>query len=178
MVHPEDVVLDPKKILTACDISKEHNIADFGCGPGIFSIPVAELASDGTVYCFDVLPSALEAVNSRAQIIGLNNIVTRRANLEKEKGTGLDDAQVSHVIMRKILLQNENRSALFSEAFRVLSAGGNLLVIGWAEDAVQGFGMENRLAAEEVERMAEESGFSDKKKVDAGKYHYAFVFMK
>jgi hypothetical protein len=80
--------------------------------------------------------------------------------------------------MRKILLQNENRSALFSEAFRVLSAGGNLLVIGWAEDAVQGFGMENRLAAEEVERMAEESGFSDKKKVDAGKYHYAFVFMK
>ena len=178
MVHPEDIVLDPRVLLAACNIEKDHNIADFGCGPGIFSIPMAQMATDGTVYCFDVLSSALEAVNSRAQIIGLGNIVTRRSNLEKQNGSGLNDKEVDHVVMRKILLQNEDRSALFTESYRVLEKGGNLLVVGWGDDAVQGFGMEERVPAEDVQRYAREAGFSNEKKLDAGKYHYAFVFIK
>ncbi len=178
MVHPEDIVLDPKILLAECGIAKDHNIADFGCGPGIFSIPMAQIVTDGTVYCFDVLPSALEAVNSRAQIIGLNNIVTRRSNLEKTRGSGLEDASVHHVIMRKILLQNEDLPALFAESYRVLNNGGNLLVVGWSDNAVQGFGMEERVAAEDVQGYAKKAGFSGEKKIDAGQYHYAFVFDK
>lgn len=178
MMHPEDIVLDPNTLLAECNIEKDHDIADFGCGPGIFSIPMAQIAKDGTVYCFDVLPSALEAVNSRAQIIGLNNIVTKRSNLEKENGSGLESSAVDHVIMRKILLQNENRPALFAESYRILENGGNLLVVGWADDAVQGFGMEEKVPAEDVQKYAQDAGFSDEKKLDAGKYHYAFVFVK
>lgn len=177
MMHAEDIVLEPEKLLTECNIGDDHNVADFGCGPGIFSIPIAQM-TEGTVYCFDVLESALEAVNSRAQIIGLNNIVTERLNLEKENGSGLDEGAVGHVIMRKILLQNENKAALFAESFRILSVGGNLLVVGWGVDAVQGFGMEKKLAPEEVEKLAEEAGFTQKKSIDAGKYHYAFIFTK
>lgn len=176
-MHVEDMVLEPKKILQACDIAQNHNVADFGCGPGIFSIPLAQMTG-GTVYCFDVLESALEAVNSRAQIIGLDNIVTRRSNLEKINGSGLDDRAVEHVIMRKILLQNTDRDVLFAESYRVLSPGGNLLVVGWGENAVQGFGMENKVAPEAVIEFAKNSGFVDKKSVDVGKYHYAFVFTK
>ncbi|PID52051.1 MAG: hypothetical protein CR972_04065 [Candidatus Moraniibacteriota bacterium] len=178
MEHPEDIVLDPNTLLAECNIEKDHNIADFGCGPGIFSIPMAQIVVDGTVYCFDVLSSALEAVNSRAQIIGLRNIVTKRSNLEKVNGSGLEDSAVNHVIMRKILLQNQDRPALFAESYRVLNGGGNLLVVGWTEDAVQGFGMEERVSAEEVQKYAMEAGFADEKKLDAGRYHYAFVFVK
>lgn len=176
-MHAEDLVLEPKKLLLECNIAENHNIADFGCGPGIFSIPLAQM-TDGTVYCFDVLESALEAVKSRAQIIGLDNIITRRSNLEKINGSGLDDGSVDHVIMRKILLQNEDRASLFAESFRVLPKNGNLLVVGWCENAVKGFGMQKKIAPEEVEKFAKESGFTNKKNIDAGKYHYAFVFTK
>lgn len=177
-MHPEDIVLEPKTLLAECHIAKDHNIADFGCGPGIFSIPSAQITTDGIVYCFDVLESALEAVNSRAKMIGLDNIVTKRSNLEKVNGSGLDDGSVHHVIMRKILLQNNDRKALFAEAFRVLSTGGNLLIVGWGENAIQGFGMEIKMAPEEVEQFAQEVGFRDKKQIDAGKYHYAYIFIK
>lgn len=177
-MHPEDIVLEPETLLAKCNIERDHNIADFGCGPGIFSIPSAQITTDGTVYCFDVLESALEAVNSRAQLIGLDNIVTKRSNLEKVNGSGLDNGAVHHVIMRKILLQNDDRKALFAEAFRVLSKGGNLLIVGWGENAVQGFGMEAKLAPEAVEQFAQEAGFENKEQIDAGKYHYAFVFVK
>ncbi len=178
MIHPEDIVLDPQALIHACHIEKDHDVADFGCGPGIFSIPLAQVASEGTVYCFDVLSSALEAVKSRAQIIGLNNIVTKRSNLEKEGGSGLANNSVNHVIMRKILLQNDDKLALFRESHRVLDHNGTLLVVGWRENAEKSFGMEKRVSADDVQLYAQKSGFRDYRELNAGVYHYAFVFTK
>lgn len=176
-MQPEEAVLEPEKLIMECGVRDNHDVADFGCGPGIFSIPLAKM-TEGTVYCFDVLESALEAVQSRAQIMGINNIITKRSNLEKENGSELGDGSVNHVVMRKILLQNDKKEALFRESYRILGSGGNLLVVGWNVDAVQGFGMEKKLAPEEVERFAQSVGFADRKPVDAGRYHYAFVFTK
>ena len=173
----DEAILEPEKLLKACNITDEHNVADFGCGPGIFAIPIARM-TEGTVYCFDVLESALEAVKSRAQIIGLSNIVTRRANLEKEQGSGLENKSVEHVVMRKILLQNENREALFVEANRILSDSGNLLIVGWTDVAVKGFGTDNRLDEESVKQLAQDAGFGNHEALDAGPYHYAFIFTK
>jgi len=173
----DEAILEPEKLLEACDIKSEHNVADFGCGPGIFSIPIARM-TEGTVYCFDVLESALEAVKSRAQIIGLSNIVTRRVNLEKKDGSGLESDSVNHVIMRKILLQNDDRAALFSEANRVLSSDGKLLIVGWTDAAVKGFGTENRLDEGSVKQFAQDAGFGNHEALDAGQYHYAFIFTK
>ncbi len=173
----DEAILEPEKLLKACDISGKHNVADFGCGPGIFSIPIAQM-TEGTVYCFDVLESALEAVNSRAQIIGLSNIVTRRANLEKENGSKLETGSVNHVVMRKILLQNENKEALFIESHRVLSDDGKLLIVGWTEAAIQGFGTSEKLSENSVRDLAQKAGFTNNEQLDAGKYHYAFIFTK
>ncbi len=176
-MHPEDLVLDPMSILDNCNIQRQDDVADFGCGPGIFSIPLARMTK-GTVYCFDVLESALEAVENRAQIMGLSNIVTRRSNLERLHGSGLEDRAVRHVVMRKIILQNSDRPSLFAESYRVLHEGGNLLVVGWGDDVVRGFGMEKRIPPEEVVALAGQAGFGHTMEVDAGQYHYAYVFTK
>jgi len=173
----DEAILEPEKLLVACDIKDKDDVADFGCGPGIFSIPIARM-TEGTVYCFDVLESALEAVKSRAQIIGLNNIVTRRANLEQLGGSKLDDDSIEHVVMRKILLQNEDRKSLFAEAQRILTGGGKLLVVGLNDKAVQGFGSQAKLDKETVMDLANEVGFGQSKELDAGEYHYAFIFIK
>lgn len=176
-MHAEDLVLDPDKLLKECNIMEMDNVADFGCGPGIFSIPLARLTK-GTVFCFDVMESALEAVKNRAQVMGLHNIVTRRSNLEKLHGSGLDDGFINHVVMRKILLQNEDRITLFAESYRILKIGGNLLVVGWGEDVIKGFGMEKRIPASEVVALADQTGFSHTLELDAGHYHYAYIFTK
>ncbi|XLQ20042.1 MAG: class I SAM-dependent methyltransferase [Candidatus Moraniibacteriota bacterium] len=173
----EEAILKPEKLLGECDIKNDHDVADFGCGPGIFSVPIAQM-TEGSVYCFDVLEASLEAVNSRAQIIGLNNIVTKRVNLEKENGSGLETGSVQHVIMRKILLQNDNKEALFTEARRILSMDGNLLVVGWNDDALHGLGAEKKVSREDVLELAKKTGFNNNREIDAGKYHYAFIFTK
>jgi ubiquinone/menaquinone biosynthesis C-methylase UbiE len=170
-------ILDPEKLLQACDIKNKEDVADFGCGPGIFSIPIARM-TEGIVYCFDVLESALEAVDSRAQIMGINNIVTRRANLEKIGGSGLEDGVIEHVIMRKILLQNDNKEGLFAEAYRILTNNGKLLVVGWDKNVIKGFGTNNRLDKKEIKDFATKAGFINTIELDAGDYHYAFIFIK
>jgi ubiquinone/menaquinone biosynthesis C-methylase UbiE len=170
-------ILDPEKLLQACDIKNKEDVADFGCGPGIFSIPIARM-TEGTVYCFDVLESALEAVNSRAQIMGINNIVTRHTNLEKIGGSGLEDGVIEHVIMRKILLQNNNKEVLFAEAYRILASNGKLLIVGWDENVIKGFGTNDRLSKKEIEEFAAKTGFINTIELDAGDYHYAFIFIK
>ncbi len=177
MSHPEDLVMDPATILQQCHIPSTADVADFGCGPGIFSIPLAQITS-GTVYCFDVLESALEAVKNRAYIMGINNIVTQRSNLEKLHGSGLKDGAVAHIVMRKILVQNDDKPTLFAEAFRVLQEKGVLLVVGWNDQAVTGFDILARLAPEKVVALAQETGFTDIAPIDAGKYHYAYAFTK
>jgi ubiquinone/menaquinone biosynthesis C-methylase UbiE len=176
-MQPQDLVMNPEKILQQCNISSVADVADFGCGPGIFSIPLARMTT-GTVFCFDVLESALEAVKNRAYVMGLNNIVTRRSNLEKINGSGLDDGSMEHVVMRKILLQNDDKNVLFAESRRVLKTGGNLLVVGWSEEVIGGFGMTERLAPEQVIAFADQAGFEHSLEIDAGKYHYAYVFTK
>ncbi len=169
--------MDPATILHQCHIPSTADVADFGCGPGIFSIPLAQITT-GTVYCFDVLESALEAVKNRAYIMGINNIVTQRSNLEKLHGSGLKDGAVAHIVMRKILVQNDDKSTLFAEAFRALQDKGTLLVVGWNEHAVEGFDILARLAPEKVVTLAQEAGFTDIAPIDAGTYHYAYAFTK
>ncbi len=174
----DEAILNPEKLLEHCNIERHHNVADFGCGPGIFSIPIARMNGDGKVYYFDVLESALEAVKSRAQVMGISNIVTKRVNLEKENGSGLGGDTINHIVMRKILVQNNDKEGLFREANRVLVAGGKLLVVGWQEDAMIGFGSTERLSEEDVIKFAQSTGFENNQTIDAGKYHYAIIFTK
>lgn len=176
-MQPQDLVLDPEKILKQCNISTVADVADFGCGPGIFSIPLARMTS-GTVFCFDVLESALEAVKNRAYVMGLTNIVTHRSNLEKMNGSGLGDASVSHVVMRKILLQNDDKNVLFEESHRVLVTGGTLLIVGWTGEVAKGFGAEESMSPDQIVALADQTGFSRSDEIDAGKYHFAYVFTK
>jgi ubiquinone/menaquinone biosynthesis C-methylase UbiE len=173
----DEAILNPEKLLKACEINSNYDVADFGCGPGIFSIPIARM-TEGNVYCFDVMESALEAVNSRAQIMGLNNIVTARVNLEKENGSKLETDSVNFVLMRKILLQNENKEALFVEARRILKDEGKLLVVGWSEKAIAGFGTGAKLPKENVIEIGHKTGFENVEEIDAGQYHYALIFTK
>lgn len=170
----------PEEVIDQLDMLANASVADFGCGSGFFSLAFARaVGKQGTVYALDILPSSLEAVASRAKALGLSNVVAKRANLEREGGSGLPDASLDWVIMKDVLFQNKKKEKMLWEAYRVLKPGGFLFIMEW-NDTEASFGpdMPLRISREKLIEMLSEQGFSPVKDVLAGDYHYALVCEK
>ncbi len=170
----------PEEVLDQLDMVANASVADFGCGSGFFSLAFAKaVGTNGQVYALDILPSSLEAVSSRAKALGLSNLIAKRANLERENGSGLPNSSLDWVIMKDILFQNKKKETMLWEAYRVLKPGGFLFIMEW-NDTVTSMGPESslRLSRERLTDMLSERGFSPVKDIAAGDFHYALVCQK
>jgi len=171
---------DPSRLISQLNISPGSVAADFGCGAGFFSIPLAQTAGkDGIIYSLDVLPAALEAVESKAKIMGIKNIITKRANLENENGSGLPENSADWVIMKDILFQNGNKEAILKEAYRILKPGGKSLIVEWSDKNMSiGPDKSLRVSSKALTELLRQQKFSVEKILDAGEFHYAMVISK
>ncbi|KKQ45738.1 MAG: Methyltransferase type 11 [Candidatus Moranbacteria bacterium GW2011_GWC2_37_8] len=172
--------LDPDAIIAQIDVQSGSVVADFGCGPGYFTMPFAKIVGQGgKVYSLDVLPQALETVVGKSKNSGIINIETKRVNLEKENGSKLESETVDWVVMKDILFQNQKKDIIIAEAHRILKPGGAVIVIEWnqAESAI-GPDSEIRIKPEDLKKMFESDKFIMEKDIEAGDFHYAFIARK
>lgn len=171
--------IDPIKILNQLEIKPESMIADFGCGAGYFSIPLAQMANKGKLYAFDILPQALESVQSKAKIAGLTNIIVQRVNLEKENGSKLDNESMDWIILKDMLFQNKNKEVILKEVYRVLKTGGKVLIVEWNEkENAVGPSIDLRVSKEYLIKLIQAQKFSIEREIAAGNFHYAFLAVK
>lgn len=172
--------LDPDAIIAQLDVQVGSIAADFGCGPGYFSIPFAKaVGEDGRVYAMDVLPQALETVTNKAKISGLANIVTSRVNLEKENGSKIEANYFDWIILKDMLFQNQKKDVIIKEAHRVLKNGGKMIVVEWNQsDSNIGPEVKIRILENDLKKLFLDQGFSIEKNINAGTFHYAFVAIK
>lgn len=171
--------VDPKEVITKSGIKEGDKVADFGCGPGYFSIPISKIVGEsGEVYAFDVLPAALEVLESQSKLHGIDNISIARANLEKYESSKLEDASMDWVILKDILFQNQDKKTILKEAHRVLRAGGKILVMEWDNNLSVGPDEKLRVDPSSLGEMIMDAGFVFEKQSNAGNYHYLVVASK
>ena len=171
--------LNPEKVIKDFNIKKGMEIADFGCGAGYFTIPIAEsVGKNGKVYAFDVLRTALESVRSKARVNGLENIELIRTNLELPNGSGLNNSSVDIVLMANILFQSPKKSAILKEAGRILKKGGRLIVIDWKNDQPMGPPKKFIVSKDLVKNLAEKKGLKFDREIPAGNRHWGIIFIK
>lgn len=172
--------IDPDSIIAQLEIENGSMVADFGCGPGFFSIPFAKaVGEEGKVYALDVLPQALESVKSKVRNFAVPNVVLMRANVEKENGSKLESGSIDWVILKDILFQNQKKEIIIAEAKRVLKTEGRIIVVEWKKKDY-GVGPEDslRIDQEVLKKMFTNQNFAIEKDIDAGDFHYAFVATK
>ena len=172
--------LNPQKVVENLQIMPGMKMADFGVGSGEFALAASKaVARNGIIYVIDIKKEALEAIKARAKLLGIYNIETIRADLERPLSTGLKEEMVDYVIIANLLFQIESRENVVREAFRVLKPEGKVIFIEWLAEAGK-FGprAENRLSKEDAKKLFEIRGFKFEREFYAGDYHYGIIFQK
>ncbi len=77
LLSPERAaMLDPSVVLDSCPIAPDDKVADIGCGPGYFTLPLASALVNGTVYALDIDQGMVDACRERVEQAGLTNVET------------------------------------------------------------------------------------------------------
>jgi ubiquinone/menaquinone biosynthesis C-methylase UbiE len=155
-------------------------VADFGCGTGYFSLPIAKkIGEEGVVYALDILPEKLEVIESQVKMRNITNIIAKRVNLENKEGSQLGAGSADWVIMKDVLFQNKNKNQMLMEAKRILKDGGKILIIEWKKENTP-IGPDNkiRISKEELKKLIIENGLGILKEINAGNFHYCLILIK
>ena len=112
-------------ILEEVGIEAGFHVLDYGCGPGSYLRPLAELVgSSGKIYALDVHPLAIQAVQRVVSRKRLTNVQSILSDCE----TGLPPNSLDVVLLYDILHDLDNPDGVLAELHRVLRPKGVLSV--------------------------------------------------
>jgi SAM-dependent methyltransferase len=156
------------------------DVAEFGCGYGTFTLPVASKVR-GAVHAFDIDPEMVDCVTRAAAEFSLGNIVATRRDF-MDDGSGLPDASMVQAMVFNIL-HIDNSMKILREAYRVLAPGGKISIIHWRTDieTPRGPSLDIRPTPGQCLGMAARAGFQHRRTVPLGKaapWHYGLVLDK
>ncbi|MCL6599780.1 MAG: methyltransferase domain-containing protein [Alicyclobacillus macrosporangiidus] len=156
LVNPErQKLLPPETILQRLDVEPAHVVADIGCGPGYFSIPLARMSS--TVYGVDVSAEMLDILTQRAAAAGVRNIEPIEAPAEH---IPLSDAAVDRILCAFVLHEVDDLQQTLAEFQRLLKPEGKLMIIEWEKKPMDmGPPVYERIDTAELERQVQAAGF-------------------
>jgi SAM-dependent methyltransferase len=153
--------------------------ADFGCGYGTFTIPVAQRIR-GILYAIDIEPEMLRAVDLKARNKGLTNVRTTLGDLLHE-GSRLRNDSVDYVMLFN-LLHSEDSLILLREAFRILKVDGRVGIIHWIRDVSTPHGppLEMRPTVEQCVEWCRQAGFHTRSALSMilKPYHFGLIISK
>jgi ubiquinone/menaquinone biosynthesis C-methylase UbiE len=170
--------IQPEEVLEQLGLRDNMEVADFGCGNGYFSIPLAKAIPQGKVYALDVVKETLEAVTSRAGLEGIKNIKVIHCNLENLGASKLDDDSIDLVLMRNILFQSQKKAEIIREAKRILKPGGELVLLEWIPGSSLAPKQGWLIPKDEAQKLIEAEGMSLDKELSMDNQHYGMVFRK
>jgi ubiquinone/menaquinone biosynthesis C-methylase UbiE len=121
-----DLLQNPRKSLARAQLRKGMSVVDYGCGPGSFTIPAAELVGEeGNVFAVDIHPLAIRAVKQKASRKGLQNV---EAILVQGYDTGIHESSIDRVLLIDTIHLIEDPGALFRSLHLMLKPDGLLFM--------------------------------------------------
>jgi 2-polyprenyl-3-methyl-5-hydroxy-6-metoxy-1,4-benzoquinol methylase len=110
-------------VLKEAGIKPGDRVLDFGCGPGCYIVPLAELVGPmGDIYALDIHPLAIDEVRKIASKKGLINVKT----IQSDCSTGLPDGSLDVILLYDIFHDLNQPEKVLQELHRVLNPGGIL----------------------------------------------------
>ncbi len=172
--------MDPKALLSLCNILSTDSVADFGSGSGFMAKAAAALAPQGTVFAVEVHRELLAHLTREVADAHIKNIHPLWGDIEVPGGSKLADGSINFAIVSNVLFSLDDKAGALTEVRRVLKDGGRLLVVDWSE-SFGGMGPRPEMVVPKSVAIAlgERLGFSVlTDTMPAGAHHYAILFKK
>jgi len=149
---------DPNAVIEALECAGAHDVVEFGCGYGTFTIAAAKRIR-GRIFALDIDPEMVRITAAEAISAQLSNIDVTLCDFVSG-GTGLTDGVTDFAMLFNIL-HIEEPVALLREAHRVLVPGGKAGIIHWRTDIVtpRGPSLSIRPSPQQCRLWGEEAGF-------------------
>ncbi|SFV05782.1 class I SAM-dependent methyltransferase [Alicyclobacillus macrosporangiidus] len=163
-------LLPPETILERLGVEPSHVVADIGCGPGYFSLPLAQMSR--AVYGVDVSAEMLDLLARRAAEAGVCNVESIQAAAEH---IPLPDASVDRMLCAFVLHEVDDLKQTLAEFNRLLKPEGRLMVIEWEKKSMDmGPPVSERIDMAELTSLVEDAGFHTKC-WQPNPYHYIIL---
>ena len=158
MLRPERVeTLDPFRVLSHCPIAPTDTVADIGCGPGYFTLPLAKYLINGRVLGLDTSDEMVEACRGRLDDARLGNFEVLKCG---EYDFPVAPASVDGLFICVVLHHPSDRVRFLSAAREMLKPGGWCFIIEWQKrETESGPPQEVRITRDELGQLARDSGF-------------------
>lgn len=121
-----DLFSNPERHLEKMPLREGMVVVDYGCGPGRYTIPIAELIGpQGKVFAVDIQPLAVKLVKEKAALRSLANI---ESVLVDSFDTGIRASTADMVLLIDTVHLIDDHDALFHEIRRILKPNGLLFM--------------------------------------------------
>jgi ubiquinone/menaquinone biosynthesis C-methylase UbiE len=120
---------DPPRFLARFDLEPGQVVIDLGCGPGFWTLPLAEMVGPtGTVWALDVSQDMLDALTERQPP---EHVHLLRTELPQ---TQLPEATADFIWGAFVYHEVEPPTQLVTELRRITRSGGRVAILDWRPD--------------------------------------------
>ena len=149
--------LDPHRVISLIPIRPYHIVADIGCGPGYFAVPLGKHMFDGKLFAIDVQQEMLDATDVALKRIHLTNV---ELVLAEEGKLPLDDDSLDGALAAFVAHEVDDPKGFLTEIRRCLRNGGWLALLEWHKRKMDdGPPLKSRIDEAKLREMAQDIGF-------------------
>jgi len=167
---------DTKKLMVNMDIQSTDVIADIGAGSGYHVFKIAPIAKQGLVYAVDIQPEMLEAIESKNQALGLDNI---RLIKGEGQSTKLPTDSIDKLLMVDVYHEFSYPKEMLESIYKALRSDGKIYLIEYRkEDPKVPIKEIHKMTEEQAVKEFEASGFELIENIDNLPWQHCMVFGK
>jgi len=152
-----DASLDTLAILSFSGISYRDRVADIGCGPGYFTIPLAKALVEGKLYALDIDNEMLDACRERVAQARMGNVEILKC---EEFDSSLEAGSLDGIFLAFVIQQSPDKPRFLKAVRKLLQPRGWGAILEWyRKETETGPPLERRVDPEQMEELVKSAGF-------------------
>ena len=149
--------LDTFRILALSDINLHSTVADIGCGPGFFTLPLAKYLVTGKLFALDIDDEMLDVCQQRVAEARMGNVEVLKCS---EFEFPLENGSLDGAFMAFVIQQSPDKTRLLRAVRELLLPRGWCTILEWyRKETETGPPLERRIDPSELQLITEEAGF-------------------